>query len=73
MNDFTKEELQTLLSFPKKINDVCRIMTPEKTPRLLDLEIKLQSMIDNYCEHPENMSLQNMGDEWCVKCKRKIE
>ncbi len=42
MNDFTKEELKILKAAMGEI-----LFFPE-TPRLID---KIQSMLDNYCEH----------------------
>ena len=56
MNDFTKEELEDLESI---VRHVC--CWPDEI--LKNLGFKLQSLIDNYCEH-----------EWingyCEKCNR---
>ena len=56
MNDFTKEELEELKYFlfgnPKSSVELCR---------------KIQSMIDNYCEHDFQMNMHDA--EWhCCKC-----
>ncbi len=45
-NDFTKEELQYFLMIMKPFHFLWK-----EDP--LELEGKLQSMIDNYCEHKE--------------------
>lgn len=44
MNDFTKEELQYFLAIMKPFHWLWK-----GDP--LELEQKIQSMIDNYCEH----------------------
>ena len=46
MNDFTKEELQNILGMAKSIPIDDRILI-----------LKLESMIDNYCEHKNKNSL----------------
>lgn len=46
MNDFTKEELESLLSTIKSLRVYTEIVNWDE-----DLEIKIQSMIDSYCEH----------------------
>lgn len=54
MNDFTKEDLERLSGLVwMKINEltVSRMMSNEARKILNDLYKKLQSMIDNYCEH----------------------
>lgn len=60
MNDFTKEELEKLRSAITNY-DYC-------DDKLHD---KLQSLIDNYCEHQET---ENIGGwVWkCVKCGMKF-
>jgi len=56
MNDFTKEELEEIKYFlfgnPKSNNDLC---------------LKLQSMIDNYCEHEPHGDFHVCVDK-CKKC-----
>lgn len=55
MNDFTKDELETLLHGLKHAN-------------IHDWEIgkKIQSMIDNYCDHISLFSMDDM--KHCCKC-----
>ena len=68
MNDFTKEELQT-------INEECHrwhgVYGTESNKKLLN---KIQSMIDNYCEHDwENICCQCAMDQiYCHKCKKRF-
>ncbi len=77
MNDFTKEELIVLkngieylplhLNFSKKYIEKCK-----------DIFDKLESMVDNYCEHePDTMGIScSPGNKVlytvhkCSKCKR---
>jgi hypothetical protein len=54
MNDFTKEELEILMYGLGNIND----------KPCMELENKLQSMIDNYCAH----EWQNSGDHGILSC-----
>lgn len=64
MNEFTKEELECLL-------DCCRtaVFSNYGTDAIVgNVWEKLQSMIDNYCEHEYKLS-----NEWhfiCNKCSR---
>lgn len=60
MNDFTKEELQYFLMTMKPLHFLWR-----HDP--LELENKLQSMIDNYCD-PLNKSNPMYR---CIRCKSK--
>lgn len=62
MNDFTKEEL---LIFKDAIRIYLRTPSPIKAEHLRD---KLQSMIDNYCEHKWQMNNQLR----CNKCGVKV-
>ena len=55
MNDFTKEELQNLLGMAKSIPIDDRILI-----------LKLESMIDNYCDHTWTDGSGNMI--FCSKC-----
>lgn len=68
MNDFTKEELELMadsLYFNEREhhleNDI-----PEKSQKLID---KLQSMIENYCEHDWRKGVHLFNDVYCTKCK----
>lgn len=62
MNDFTKEEL-------KDIQCVLRLWVLKDTESSIkEISNKIQSMIDNYCEH----DYRSMGNHpWlhCIKCK----
>lgn len=67
MNDFTKEELESLHKFSIRCSDR---FNPNDTDLLC---LKIQSMIDNYCEHKwTNKSIGiTVAPSWpdeCVKC-----
>lgn len=67
MNDFTKEELNILHEF---LDTACELYSePDSTYSLRD---KIQTMIDNYCEHegsePKLVLVKN-----CVKCNSHLE
>lgn len=63
MNDFTKEELQIIYAN----SNPC--VSDEMRP-ILD---KIQSMIDNYCEHEWAYYFSCDGsDVKCMKCGRKL-
>lgn len=73
MNDFTKDELSTILLWINDIPD--RENWPEICDRTLyyrNLAIKVQLMIDSYCEHRFMTFLQNQNNEpfidKCMKC-----
>jgi hypothetical protein len=65
MNDFTKDELQYLL----EMVDLIQMVNP--SVNIDDLPRKLQSMIDNYCEHEH---LKDVGREYkvCKGCAKEI-
>ena len=65
MNDFTKEELLEIYGLLAH-----HYWDPEKcfNPKLLP---KLESMIDNYCEHLETMNIGGWVAR-CVKCGMKF-
>jgi hypothetical protein len=65
VNDFTKEEL-------KEIQDCLPFSCNPKMGFANKLFDKIQSMIDNYCEHPENMRAYSLGVDYCVTCKSKL-
>ncbi len=70
MNDFTKDELIVLFL---ELNIAIRHWgDAEEYKDYPKLRAKIQSMIDNYCECPEDSRMLNCGQEWCVKCKRRI-
>lgn len=55
MNHFTKEELTAL---KQAFDGACKAFSNDKLDEAL--EIKIQSMIDNYCEHEhENRNKKN--------------
>lgn len=62
MNDFTKEELKSLQRaiipwFGKYAGQV--------------IKNKIQSMIDNYCDHEfDRYGCQDCSAQWCSKCKK---
>lgn len=62
MNDFTKEELQELIWLMTEIPQNCKEYASFK---------KVQSMIDNYCEHRWFSGGQR---PWlhCIKCKENF-
>lgn len=65
MNDFTKEELEQLL-------DCCYGGMHDDHPvedYKLRLQVKIQSMIDNYCEHEDTCRNCECTTE-CNKCGR---
>jgi hypothetical protein len=74
MNDFTKSELAVIhLAIIRDMNQFSHILNT--SPSMIALRDKLESMIDNYCEHEsdgdiwEGNSDNNMPDEYrCKKC-----
>ena len=69
MNDFTKDELKTIFGH-------LPIHTPERenSEKYQNIYKKLQSMIDNYCEHEwENICCQCTLDKiYCYKCEKDM-
>ncbi|MGC2661773.1 MAG: hypothetical protein WA324_27765 [Bryobacteraceae bacterium] len=65
MSDFTKEELEIILEgILWRDNHVHPNERPEK------LKCKIQSMIENYCEHPESYRYTYDNEiAYCDKCK----
>ena len=61
MNDFTKEELQLLA---ESIPYLLHMQTKART----DLLMKIDTMIDNYCEHSESHANHDYEVEQCKKC-----
>ena len=61
MNDFTKEELQELLS------RLQGTLGPLKMDELPCLAMKIKYMIDDYCDH-ENIR-EKHNDEYCAICR----
>ena len=61
MNDFTKEELMYIL----KIMDHCYLDAYGQ-----ELGRKIQSLIDNYCEHPQTYYSNGVKFD-CMDCKKQ--
>ncbi len=66
MNDFTKDELQ---SFLWAIGYV-RERTNNCGDKMRSLRTKIQSMIDNYCEHHPSLQCSECGSFICKHCER---
>ena len=64
MNDFTKEELKSIMYCVKQM----KIHIDGYNP----LKSKIQSLIDNYCEHEAGEPRLVLTKE-CVKCKQHLE
>jgi hypothetical protein len=67
MNDFTKEELEEIAFNLGEIRVWSE--TLESSWPVLD---KLQSMIDNYCEHHWQESIHDSDLYLCIKCSKRI-
>lgn len=65
MNDFTKEELQML------IHGIHLSIDEHTQHRYATLYNKIQSMIDNYCEH--NRTQTKLGVTVCLDCNRDLK
>lgn len=62
-NDFTKEELQHILGHMKWAYDI------DATEQNLLMIDKIQSMIDNYCDHKGSIpSIRQYTSMQCPKC-----
>ncbi len=84
MNDLTKEELNIILAMCSSdcnyiIRDVSKLSQSEGTElirefyvemlkQLHELRIKIQSLIDNYCEHTESDFIKDGGIDKCKQC-----
>ncbi len=68
MNDFTKEELEDICYAVFNFYKEGYELPSQKTGALYK---KIQSMIDNYCEHPEPYHLTYGATilDYCDKCK----
>lgn len=65
MNDFTKEELQEIVDM---VNDIHNGSQGHGLSLHFDLRDKIQSMIDNYCDHSLSNSNHDYEVEQCCKC-----
>lgn len=63
MNDFTKEELNYIADGISLIVYRCEINPPQLKDKLINLNNKIQSLINNYCEHKK----EPIGG-WVSKC-----
>lgn len=70
MNDFTKEELEKCRDAIYSCMGNSSLWRKEENLSFLD---KLQSLIDNYCEHKWQEDFTIDGTESCLKCaKRRV-
>lgn len=69
MNDFTKEELHHLEYSLENLKFSC--VNPEFESKIKDVTDKIQSMIDNYCEH-DYRSTGNHPWLHCIKCRNNF-
>lgn len=69
MTDFTKDELKNLIRSVEYEKD-----NHSWRERNVDLIIKLQYLIDNYCEHENDARFNALpvrqSVKWCKKCER---
>lgn len=71
MNDFTKEELDSILSWACVYNELGASWTYNLEKPLID---KIQHMLDNYCEHDwNNVHISTIDDVWCENCKKYMD
>lgn len=68
MNDFTQEELQSILSWANVYTEFRTSWTYSLHKPLID---RIQSMIDIYCEHQETVNIGGWVSK-CVKCGMKF-
>lgn len=73
MNDFTKEELENIIDGVNLLISTGSCDC-EWNNKIKSLKIKLQSMIDNYCEHKWANSCCNcpMESIYCEKCDLRM-
>ncbi len=69
MNDFTKEELETILNWGEVYTEFGRSWTDKIHTPFMD---KIHSMIDNYCEHDPKASEITYTNYFCTKCGKEI-
>lgn len=62
MNDFTKEELFEMLGLASNAYGI--------KGRTMPIIIKLQSMIDNYCDHKERIGSSDDNGHMLVQCDK---
>lgn len=64
MNDFTKEELESMLNWGDVYSEFGQSWTYKIMKPLMD---KIQSKIDNYCEH-RNLTQDSAMVDCCLDC-----
>ena len=67
MNDFTKEELIKIIAAFEYWHHKNNIMQPQE---YAEVRKKIQSMIDNYCEHEEEKIIGERMNYYSGKCKK---
>ncbi len=70
INDFTKEELETILNWAEVYGDFGQSWVAIQLKPLMD---KIQSMIDNYCEHKNCESCIDCNGCSCKACGKRWE
>lgn len=68
MNDFTKEELIVL---QQAFTGACKVFSNDEFDSAL--EIKIQSMIDNYCEHDDKWACCTCRTFICEQCDTRTK
>ncbi len=72
MNDFTKSELTVIhIAVTRDMIQFAHILKTSSS--MLKLRDKLETMIDNYCEHQEEYEDLNYSPMRCKKCLEIIE
>lgn len=70
MNDFTKEELEEIIQFMYEV-EAEHNAHPEKILMSHPLYLKVQSMLENYCEHERIVSNYDPQDQ-CRNCGKIV-
>ena len=65
MNEFTKKELENLSVMLQRVQKYCYSY---EFDIICSLSEKLQSLIDNYCEHDYSESLVKFDEGWFRAC-----
>jgi hypothetical protein len=70
MNDFTKEELEIIYL---DMTIYATKGTPlNESPSHLDLRNKVQSLINDYCDHERTCGCLDCGTIECMKCNERF-
>jgi hypothetical protein len=71
MSDFTKEELCVIhLAIIRDMNQFALIL--KSSPSMLKIRDKLESMIDNFCDHESSEPILVLNKK-CIKCNCHLE